>query len=201
MRLSKLLETMLDLMYANCSLIKMGKSLRDWSFLATNTLVSILSKTGVLMHLSCWENACGFFAFFSRDESHQLWNPAFLGQGVAQLTGSTPCRQVNWASLDSPLLFFLAATWGWWCPITGHLTERILLLSHVADLPAHLWTIYNQKSTINERCSWLWAFLPSYWFLGLPFSALYYDRVFHVQWLVWQPDSYWIWPRHKVAGK
>lgn len=83
--LSKLLEKCtirLDLMYANCTSIKMGKSLRDWSFLAVNTLVSSLLKASVSKHLSCSGNACGFLFSFSKK-----WKPSTL-ESIFSRSGS-----------------------------------------------------------------------------------------------------------------
>lgn len=115
--LSKFLEKCtirLDLMNANCTSIKMGESLRDWSFLAVNTLVSSLLKTSVSKHLSCSGNACGILFSFPKKWKPSTLESNFSRSVVAQLTGNPACSWVPWASLVLPLLLFLSTTWAWW---------------------------------------------------------------------------------------
>lgn len=138
MQLSKLLEKctiQLDLMYANCTSIKMGESLRDWSFLAVNTLVSSLLKTSVSKHLSCWENACGFlFSFLKR------WKPSTLESNFSRSdSGSVhrePNIQLNRMSFLGPTVALLSVyNLGLMVFISlgSRALERILLLSPVAN--------------------------------------------------------------------
>lgn len=165
MQLSKLLEKctiQLDLMYANCTSIKRGESLRDWSFLAVNTLVSSLLKTSVSKHLSCWENTCGFLFSFPK-----RWKPSSLESNFSRSGSSSAHRETN---IQLNHLSFLGLTVAILSVYNLGLMVFISPGSKLKEfccwvlLSTHLWEIYIQKCIINKRCSWIWTFLLSYWF-------------------------------------